>query len=351
MSEPVELLDSYIAEGVCAGAQLVVWRGDERVLGHAAGIARPGEPLTSRTKTRLDCAIKPVLAMAMAWMSQHGMISLRDPVGRYVPEFGVGGKEEITSHHLLTHTAGLFVPDGVMPYLTPLDVLRRRLFEQDLGGWEPGRTAVYDTWGGWYVMAELISRVASMPWQEFLAERVLRPGGLGGLDLIPRVDEAVELPYRNRRGTLVPVTPIDRPEWRAYENPAYGGYGSMDALADLHRLLSDPERCQDALGLDPEPLRTPQRPRMYDFGLRFSCTMGYGMFTDLHLWNYSSLLSPGAFGHHSNGGTWAFADPAHRLVVALRINGAPRAMQPDPSAQEGRRDNPVIHAVYREFTR
>jgi len=42
---------------------------------------------------------------------ERGKIRLRDPVAKYIPEFGRNGKEKITVFQLLTHQAGL-VPDN-----------------------------------------------------------------------------------------------------------------------------------------------------------------------------------------------------------------------------------------------
>src|SRR5699024_913772 len=38
---------------------------------------------------------------------EQGKIELTDPVMRYLPEFGVHGKHDVTVQELLTHTAGL----------------------------------------------------------------------------------------------------------------------------------------------------------------------------------------------------------------------------------------------------
>ncbi len=38
---------------------------------------------------------------------ERGKMRLDDPVALFVPEFGTGGKQDITIRHLMTHTSGL----------------------------------------------------------------------------------------------------------------------------------------------------------------------------------------------------------------------------------------------------
>jgi CubicO group peptidase (beta-lactamase class C family) len=355
-ASPAAVLDAYVTDGPCTDAQLVVWSGGEQIINHAVGEARPGVPMSTVTKARLDCAVKPVLALGALWLRQCGLLSMDTPVSTYIPEFSCGGKEKITTHHLLTHTSGLFAPIDIAPYRTSLAILQRRLFTGTIGAWQPGAMAAYDPWGGWYTLAAIIERITTTPWAEFLTEHILKPIGAHALELVPGNQpdsDRLELPYRSllsnsRRGhATFPIHRFDRPEALAYPNPGYGGYASMETLTVIFRTLADQERCADLLGVDPAPMKTPQRPVLYDETLEIHCPMAYGMRLSLGSWNYSDQVSTSAFGHSSDAGTWALCDPAADLVIGLRMNGAPSYLTNEWSGYRARNGHPVIRAIYR----
>lgn len=370
---PVALLDSYVQDGPCVGGQMVVWVAGEQIVRHGAGQARPGVPMSTVIKARLDCAVKPVVALGMLWLRDRRLLSLDDPVSRYIPEFSRGGKAAITPHHLLTHTSGLFTSPDIAPYRTAPAVLQDRLFRGSIGDWRPGAMARYDAWGGWYTLAAIIERVTATRWAEFLTEHVLKPIGAGALELIPGGGpDGLELPYRSLRSRSLhahsqqgrslsehswhshatfPLRHLDQPQALSYPNPAYGGYASMDALTAIYLTLADRARCADLLGIDPAPMRTPQRPVLFDHTFEVSCSMAYGMRVRLDSWNYCGQISASAFGHWSNAGTWGFCDPGAKLVVGLRMNGIPSALANDCSTYRKRNGHPVIHAIYRMIGR
>jgi CubicO group peptidase (beta-lactamase class C family) len=372
---PVALLDHYVHAGPCTDCQLVAWVADEQVVSYAVGEARPGVPMSTDTKARLDCAVKPVIALGVLWLRDRGLLSIDVPVSRYIPEFACGGKEAITPHHLLTHTSGLFTSPDIGPYRTSSAILEHRLFRGSIGDWRPGAMATYDVWGGWYTLAAIIERVTTTPWAQFLTEHVLEPMDAGALELVASGrlgHDGLELPYRSlrsrslrarsRRGrspderswgdhATFPLRHLDQPVALAYPNPAYGGYSSMEILTVIYRTLADRTRCADLLGIDPTPMRTPQRPVLYDHTLGVHCSMAYGMKVRLDSWNYCRQIAASAFGHWSNMGTWGFCDPEANLVVGLRMNGAPSALTNDCSTYRSRNGHPVVRAIYRMIGR
>jgi CubicO group peptidase (beta-lactamase class C family) len=349
------MLDTFVGDGWCTSSQLVVWVRGERVVSHAAGESRPGIPMAPEIKVRLDCAVKPVVALGLLWLRDRGLLRLDEPVSTYIPEFSRGGKESITPHHLLTHTAGLFTPAGVAPYRTSLAVLLSRLFDEGIGDWRPGVMAAYDTWGGWYTLAAIIERVTGASWSDFLTEHVLNPIGASELELVPGERpgrDRIELPFRSLGGsaargrTAFPLQRYDRPDALAYPNPAYGGYASMETLTAVYRAIADRERCLDLVRVDPVPMTTPQRPALYDHTMEIHSPYGYGLWLRLDAWNYCDQVSSRAFGHSSDAGTWAFCDPEADLILGLRMNGVPNDLAYEFSRYRIRNGHPVIRAVY-----
>ena len=74
------------------------------------------DPLTMRKDEIFDLASVSKLFTATAIMQlwDQGKFKLDDPVAKYLPRFGVHGKESVTIKELLTHTSG-FQPDPTIP--------------------------------------------------------------------------------------------------------------------------------------------------------------------------------------------------------------------------------------------
>ena len=106
----LEVLEQGIADGTQIGAQVYVSHGGSVVADVAVGDARDGVEMTTDTLMTWFSMTKAVTAVAVAQQWERGAFDLDDPVVRFVPEFGLHGKDRVTIRHLLTHTAG--IPDA-----------------------------------------------------------------------------------------------------------------------------------------------------------------------------------------------------------------------------------------------
>ena len=115
-----KVIDEAIAAKKLPGAVLVVGHGGKVVFEQAYGVrkyagepgvdgkASPAEPMT--VDTIFDMAsLTKCLATATAVMQlvEQGKVDVDAPVVKYLPEFGVNGKEKVTVRELLTHYSGL----------------------------------------------------------------------------------------------------------------------------------------------------------------------------------------------------------------------------------------------------
>ncbi len=117
-----------------------------------------------------------VTTTATMMLVDEGRIDLDAPVVRYLPEFGVNGKERITIRHLLLHTSGLpafllfyrscttarQVIDSIM--VTRLDA-------------PPGARMVYSDLG-MITLGRVIERITGSPLDVFARERIIEPLGM-----------------------------------------------------------------------------------------------------------------------------------------------------------------------------
>ena len=108
-----EQIDGWFANLTATqpGAAVVVLRDGEVIHSKAYGLANleSGAPNTTHTKFLLASATKSFTALAVIQLAEHGRLHLEDSLSTYVADF-VGG-DQITLHHLLSHTAGL--PDFI----------------------------------------------------------------------------------------------------------------------------------------------------------------------------------------------------------------------------------------------
>ena len=100
------ILRDGIVQGLHLGAQIYVSHRGRTVVDAAVGESRPGEPMTEGALMLWLSAAKPIAAVAIAQLWQLGQLNLDDRITRFIPEFGIKGKEPITLRHVLTHTGG-----------------------------------------------------------------------------------------------------------------------------------------------------------------------------------------------------------------------------------------------------
>ncbi len=109
-----------------SGGVALVARNDEIIYHKAIGYSdrEKSEKLTTDHIFRMASMTKPVTTVAVMQLYEQGKINLDDPVSKYIPEFANPrvienfneqdssyttrpAEQEITIHHLLTHTSGL----------------------------------------------------------------------------------------------------------------------------------------------------------------------------------------------------------------------------------------------------
>ncbi len=113
---------------------------------------------------------------AVMLLVERGQVGLDDPVVRYVPEFGVHGKERITVRQLLTHTSGLRPDISLRPEWTGYEAAVQLSCAEKLQA-APGERVIYsDT--GLILAGEIVRRVSGRPLDEFVRREIYEPLGM-----------------------------------------------------------------------------------------------------------------------------------------------------------------------------
>ncbi|HEX4199463.1 MAG TPA: serine hydrolase domain-containing protein [Caulobacteraceae bacterium] len=188
--------DEAMAARTIVGSVIMVSRGGELVYARAAGLAdrEAGTPVKPDTIFRYASLTKPIVAAAAMALVEKGLISLDDPVTKFLPDFTPrlpdGEAPPITLRQLMTHTAGLayrfFQPEGGPYHLADISDgmdLPGRSMEDNLRriasaplAYPPGTAWGYSV--AMDVMGAVLAKAAGKPLPEVVKERVTGPLGM-----------------------------------------------------------------------------------------------------------------------------------------------------------------------------
>src|SRR5262249_58882942 len=97
-----------------AGAVTLVATPDRVIHLDASGnaVLNPGEEMRTDAIFWIASMSKPILAALLLMLQDEGLLSIDDPVEKYLPEFKAlkpadGKPARVTIRHLLTHTSGM----------------------------------------------------------------------------------------------------------------------------------------------------------------------------------------------------------------------------------------------------
>jgi CubicO group peptidase (beta-lactamase class C family) len=143
---------------------------------------------TPKTKFRLGSVTKQFTAAAILLLEERGKLKVTDPVSKYQSDWPKAW-DEVTIHHLLSHTAGLprlttrvLVDVSGLSRATPTPFRAvRDLYKpgeelQQLD-FKPGEKFAYNN-HGYIVLGMLIEKISGKPYCEFMREEVFRPLGM-----------------------------------------------------------------------------------------------------------------------------------------------------------------------------
>lgn len=197
-----EKLDQYLTAAHGAdrfnGSALIVHKG--KVLLHKAyGVRNAATKAPNDTATRfpLLSITKSFTAALLLKLQEQGKLSVNDKLSQYFPQFPNG--DQITLHHLLTHTSGLFnytelIDEGdsalvchPVPKQRIIDLIRDKPL-----AFTPGQQFSYCN-SGYFLLGLVIEKVTSKPYEQNMRELILQPLGMNhsGFDFI-------NLPAQNR---------------------------------------------------------------------------------------------------------------------------------------------------------
>jgi CubicO group peptidase (beta-lactamase class C family) len=234
------LLDRTCERDVFSGTALVA-RGEEILFTRACGEAskRFHVPNDIDTKFNLGSMNKMFTSVAVMQLVEQGIVSLEDPISRYIDESWLPAEvtERITIHHLLTHTSGLGSYFNQTYWESSRDLFRdlddyKPLIRDDRPAFEPGTNWQYSN-TGMFLLGVVIESATGVDYFTYIQEHIYEPAGMGSSDSYD-----MDYPVEN---LAIGYDPAPGSEW-GYENNLYkhvikGGPagGGFSTVGDLHR--------------------------------------------------------------------------------------------------------------------
>jgi uncharacterized protein YbbC (DUF1343 family)/CubicO group peptidase (beta-lactamase class C family) len=314
------------------GAVVLVGRGHQVVYHQAFGnraLVPSVEPMTRDTIFDLASLTKVVATTtAVMLLVEDGRIRLNDRVSAYIPGFARAGKGDITVRHLLTHVSGLRPDLDLDAEFDGYDAaIARAIDETPLA--PPGDRFVYSDIN-FFLLGDIVARVAGLPLDRFAADRVFKPLGMR---------DTMFKPPRARAARIAPTEPCAPLAWPCTAGPdrmlrgvvhdptarrmhgVAGHAGLFSTAVDLSlfcRTFLNGGRLNGARLLSPLTMATMVSPatpgHLGDIrGLGWDIDSSYSG-------NRGDLLPLGSFGHTGFTGTSIWIDPATEVFVVFLSN-------------------------------
>lgn len=330
-------IDELVRSGSELGVQVAAFRRGELVVDAVAGVAEPGtgRPVTSGTPFYNFSIGKGAAATVAHVLVEQGLFGYETPVVELWPEFGARDKDKVTVRHVLTHTAG--VPglplDTTVEDLCDWPGICATIADAELW-WVPGTRTGYHAYTFGFIVGEIVRRATGRPISQVLAEQVSGPLGvadelyfgmpaaeqhrLAVLEDAPGgEDMPTDLPmFQANPLSLMPTAALGmRRDMLAADIPA-GGKTSARAIARMYAaLLGEVDGVRllsaDRLG---EVSAVSYSGTDEVFANEASWGLGYAI-------GYPGIDgNASVFGMAGAGGSWAGADTATGLAVAVTKN-------------------------------
>lgn len=164
------------------GLSAAVVQGDQVVWAQGFGVADVEQGVMVRPESvfRIASISKPITAVAVMQLVERGLVSLEDPIQKYVPSYPRKPQGEIRIRHLLTHTSGIRHYKGnEFSLAESFPSLDRAIavFRNDPLESAPGERYLYSTYG-YNLLQGVVEQVTSRTFEEYLRSAVFGPAGM-----------------------------------------------------------------------------------------------------------------------------------------------------------------------------
>ncbi|MCF2527338.1 serine hydrolase domain-containing protein [Yinghuangia soli] len=233
-----EALDNF------SGSLLITHHG-RTVLARSCGWANKARGIRNSPDTLFGLAsvAKVFTGVAISQLAQAGKLRYSDTVGTHLSGFSAEVANQVTIHHLLTHSSGLGDYMGLPEYHEASRTWDRMQQVWDGIGafvrteklaFPPGVGNTYSN-SAYHVLNEIIAKVSGRPLETYFRENVYGPAGMSRTGAYTRpqllTDRGIAHPYARVPGSAERVDRLDN------EGFAPGAYSTCAEMARFARML------------------------------------------------------------------------------------------------------------------
>lgn len=331
-------MDEFIAAKEIAGAVTLVADGSKVLHLSADGMADIGEkkPMATDSLFWIASMSKPVTATAVMMMHEEGLLSVEDPVAKYLPEFrnlkdSAGNDVLITIKQCLIHSSGLaeITPEeaksiSTLEELTPVVAAKPVQFSPG-SKWQYCQTGINTA-------ARVVEVVSGKTFPIFLNERLFTPLGMKDTSFYPTEEQVTRLASaykRNDSGELEKAELFflngKSPSLSTRYPMANGGlFSTAGDYAKFAQMILNGGEAGGKRYLKEETVKLMTSVRSGDLATGFTPgnAWGLGWCIAREPQGVSEALSPGSFGHGGLFGTQAWIDPVKKRIYLLLVQRA-----------------------------
>jgi CubicO group peptidase (beta-lactamase class C family) len=349
-----------IERGLHLGCQVYVSRSGRVLTDAAIGESHPGVAMTTETINLWLSAGKPLTAVAVLQQWERGELALDDRVTRFIPSFGVGGKESLTLRHLLTHTCGFRHVETGYPDVSWDETIARICATPLEENWVVGRSAGYHTTSSWFILGEVLQRITGRAYADVMREDLFQPLGMHDTwaalppDRYAANGERIGRLFAREQGELRMLDWHDSTRCAA-ASPGSNSRGPIRELGRFYEMLLNDGVGPGGRVLSPQSvaaLTARHRVGEFDQTLGHVVDFGLGVIIDSNRYGldtvpygYGQACSPRSFGHGGAQSSQGWCDPEAGLVVTYFFNG--RAGE----GQHQRRARALNNAIWSDMKR
>jgi CubicO group peptidase (beta-lactamase class C family) len=361
------VLQSYVDSNRIGGAVALVLRDGHVVYRKAVGWSdkEAHRAMTQDAMFRIASQTKALTSVAILQLVERGVISLDDPVSKYLPSFAhttvatssdtgrviAPARRQITIRDLLTHTSGIsygvddlvaplyaakglgpaagwgwYTADKDEPVCTTMDRLGALPFLA-----QPGERWIYGY--SYDVLGCVVARASGVPFDRYIREHITAPLRMNDTYFFPpaaKRDRVVAVYASDSTGHAVraPAGPKGQGDYLSGPRRSFsGGAGLISTAADYARFL---EMIRRGGALDGARILAPHTVALMthnQIGTRYPDPghgFGFG-FAEVDTYGASGMESVGSYGWGGAYGSIYFVDPVERMVVVFMINQLPNS--------------------------
>jgi serine beta-lactamase-like protein LACTB, mitochondrial len=177
--DPVARISEEVRKELGApGLSVAVALNDELVWSSGFGMADVENDVPSRGNTvyRIASISKTFGATSVLQLVDHGLVSVDDPIEKYVPTF----HHSVTLRQIMTHTSGIrHYKPGESLSMTRFNSLADaiRIFKDDPLMFDPGTKVLYSSYA-FNLLQGVVETASGMSLESYLKERIFEPAGL-----------------------------------------------------------------------------------------------------------------------------------------------------------------------------